>query len=105
LAAVIVFRNEPHQKFCQLVLDSGENVMLRMNESGLKIERMLDANGPAALLFQADVEMATSIAMGLTSLDQARRGKVLDVLVAMVMELGTSERVAAAFRDAAKAIR
>jgi len=105
MSAVIAYRNERHQKFCQIVLDSSEQVVVRMDESGLTIERLTNARAPAALLFHADADRATSIAMGLASEDQARQGKILDVLVAIVAKLGSSEKIAAAFKDAAKAVR
>lgn len=98
--AVIVYRNEPHQKFCQLVLDSGEQVVLRIGPDGLTIERLMSATAPGAVLFHADVDRAASIAMALTRAGLKDRDKVLDVLVAAVMKLGSAERIKSAFNAA-----
>ena len=52
MSVVIAYRNEPHQKFCQVMLDSGEQVMLRIDPSGLTIERLISARAPGAILFR-----------------------------------------------------
>ena len=100
MSAVISYRNEPHQKYCQVVLDSGEQVMLRLDETGLTIERLLSATAPGAVLFRADADRATSIVKALSKAGRGNTDKVLDVLVATAVQLGSAARIKAAFQAA-----
>jgi hypothetical protein len=101
MSAVIAYRNEPHQKFCQVMLESGEQIVVRIDESGLTIERLMNAAAPGAVLFRADAERATTIALALTRAGKAEADKVLDILVAVATNLGSADKIKAAFRAAA----
>ena len=101
MSAVIAYRNEPHQKFCQVVLESGEQIVVRIDETGLAIERLMNAVAPGTVLFRADAERATSIALALTRAGKADANKVLDILVAVATNLGSAEKIKAAFQAAA----
>ncbi|MCC7048893.1 MAG: hypothetical protein IT562_19420 [Alphaproteobacteria bacterium] len=100
MSAVIAYRNEPHQKFYQVMLDSGEQVMLRIDPTGLTIERLISAKAPGAMLFHADADRGASIAKALATAGLMKRDKVLDILVAAVVKLGSAEKIGAAFRAA-----
>jgi len=100
VSAVIAYRNEPHQKFCQVMLDGGEQVMLRIDPTGFTIERLISARAPGAVLFHADRDRAAAIAKALASAGLMERDKVLDILVAAVVKLGSAEKTSAAFRAA-----
>ncbi|MBL8706953.1 MAG: hypothetical protein JNM30_19020 [Rhodospirillales bacterium] len=105
MSAVIAYRNEPHQKFCQAVLASGEQIVVRIDETGLTIERLMNDKAPGKVLFRADAERATSIALALTRAGKAEADKVLDILVAVATTLGSAERIKAAFQAASRAAR
>ncbi len=105
MSAVIAYRNEPHQKFCQVMLESGEQVVVRIDEAGLSIERLMNAAAPGAMLFKADAERATAIALALTRAGKADRDKVLDILVAVATNLGSAEKIKATFQAASRAVR
>ena len=105
MSAVIAYRNEPHQKFCQVVLASGEQIVVRIEPSGLTIERLMNDRAPGAVLFRADAERATSIALALTRAGKAQSDKVLDILVAVVTNLGSSDKIKDAFKAASRIAR
>lgn len=105
MSAVVAYRNEPHQKFCQVVLESGEQVVVRIDETGLTIERLMNDKAPGAVLFRADAERATSIALALTRAGKADPDKVLDILVAVATNLGSADKIKAAFHAASRAAR
>jgi len=101
MPAVIAYRNEPHQKYCQVMLESGEQVTVRIDETGLTIERLMNAAAPGTVLFRADAERAASIALALTRAGKADADKVLDILVAVATTLGSGDKIKAAFQAAA----
>lgn len=105
MSAVIAYRNEPHQKFCQVALASGEQIVVRIDEAGLTIERLLSATAPGAVLFRADAERATAIALALTRAGKADREKVLDILVTVATTLGSADKIKAAFQAASRVAR
>ena len=101
MSAVIAYCNEPHQKFCQVALESGEQIVVRIDETGLAIERPMSDKAPGAVLFRADSDRATAIALALTRAGKADANKVLDILVAVATNLGSAEKIKAAFQAAA----
>lgn len=104
MPTVIAFRNEPHQRFFHVVLDGGDQVTLRLDADGLVIERLGGAAAPGAVLFRADADRASRIALGLLGKRKACPEAVLDVLLATVVGLRSAENVRRAFADAAAAI-
>lgn len=105
MSAVIAYRNEPHQKFCQVALESGEQIMVRIDDAGLTIERLMNTVAPGTVLFRVDAERATTIALALTRAGKADADKVLDILVAVATNLGSGEKIKAAFQAASRAAR
>ncbi len=104
MTTVTSYRNDAQQRSCQLVLDGGDKLALRIDADGLAIERLRDAAGPSELLYRGGIDQATEIAAALVSEESARPDAVLDVLVAAIDRLGSAERVKRAFKAAATVV-
>lgn len=104
MATVIAFRNEPHRRFFQVVLDSAETVILRLDADGILIERLDGKAGVATVLFRGGADQAARIAHGLLGGKQARPEAALDVFLAAVVNLRSAENVRRAFAAAVAAI-
>ncbi len=104
MSTIVTYRNEPHQKYCQVALDNGEQVTLRLDPSGMTIELLAGSSGPGAVLFHADAERATSIVKSLAEEGASDPARVLDLLLAAIMELGSAAKIKAGFAAAFRAV-
>src|SRR5947209_2616764 len=101
MTTILAFRKDGRHPFCELVLESGERVLVSLDATGVAIERLPGRGVAHEQLFCGSAELAAWLC---ATLQQGRRGALadpLDVIVRLVAALGSAERIKGAFRDAA----
>src|SRR6266576_1732389 len=101
MTTILAFRKDGRHPFCELVLVSGERVLVSLDATGVAIERLPGRDVAYELLFCGSADLAAWLC---AALQQGRRDALadpLDVIVRLVAGLGSAERVKRAFSDAA----
>ncbi len=101
MGTVTVFRDSDDPPYAEVVLDNGERVGLTVAEGGLVIRRLYE-NAAGLALFEADAELVARICRALSGRRWARRTTPLQVLAGVVVQIGSSVEVRAAFQAAAR---
>jgi hypothetical protein len=102
MTTILTFRKDGRHPFCELVLASGERVLVSLDAAGVAIERLSGREVAYELLFRGSADVAAWLC---ATLQQGRRGALadpLDVIVRLVAALGSADRVKQAFCDAAE---
>jgi hypothetical protein len=104
MALLIKYRNEPPQRFCEVELNSGERVALKVDADGVVIERLGHPEAPRNTLFRGGPDEIAEICGALVSrtlASKASGGRMtpLDIILAAVVALGSAARVRKAFRE------
>lgn len=77
---------------------------MHLESDGFLIERLAGPRGDGEVLFRGSVDQAAEIAVAFLDGRPAHAGKVLDVFLAAVSELGSADSIRQAFTAAAAAI-
>ena len=102
MATVLTYRNDGDLPYCEVALDGGDRVVLRLDRGGAVIERQASGATPAEVLFHGDAGLVEDICVALR--DPASRGKTtpLDLLLSVVTQLRSAEDIRNAFGAAVK---
>ena len=104
MGTVLVYRNDGERPTCEVALDDGDRVQLKIDKTGLLIERQAVGAAPAEVLFKGDAEAVTDMCMALLGSTPASRKTALELLASVVTQLPTAAHVREAFNAAAKAV-
>jgi hypothetical protein len=102
---IISYAEDKGQPRAEVVLPNRDRVRLTLDRDGLAITQLAGAERLAAVLFQANPNLASRMCAGLFSLETTPRPTPLRILVAAVLQLGSAEQVRNAFRDVAAQAR
>jgi hypothetical protein len=103
MSTILAYRKDGPSPYCDMVIDSGERVLISLDSEGISIERLIGPGMQRSLLLRASSE---TIAWICATLQQGRRGELtqpLDVLMSLAIELASGERIHAALNTAAAA--
>jgi hypothetical protein len=98
VAHFLAYVKDGQRPFCDVMLDSGERVQVTLDRGGATIER-LAGGGVRELLFRGSPETMARICIAFQQPGSSRAP--LEVIAALVVGLGSAEKVRAAFRSAA----
>lgn len=104
MGTILVYRNDGEKPFCEIALDDGAHVQLRLDAAGLVIERQALDRRPAEILFQSDADTVTDMCRALMGPAPATRQTALEVLSSVVTQLPSADSVRDAFKAAAQAL-
>ena len=99
MGTILVYRNDG---FCEIALDDGHRVQLRLSKQGLIIERQELRGRPSEVLFEGNVATVAGICSALMDQANVRKVAPLDLLVSVVTQLPSAEHVQSAFRAASQ---
>jgi hypothetical protein len=104
MALLIKYRNEPPQRFCEVELNSGERVALKVDADGVVIERLGHPEASRNILFRGGPDEIAEICGALVSrtlASKASEGRMtpLDIVLAAVVALGSAAKVRKVFRE------
>jgi hypothetical protein len=100
MATILAYRRDGRRPYCELVLDSGERILVSLDASGASIERMAGPGVSHALLFRASPDTVAWICATLQQDRQGGLAEPLDLLVKLVLAMRSAEHVRAAFDQA-----
>jgi hypothetical protein len=95
----LAYQKDGRRPHCDVVLPNGERVVVTLDQAGATIER-LGGGSDRELLFRGTTEMMTRICAAFTP--PGERRQPLEVIAALVVGLGSAEKIRAAFEAAAK---
>ena len=101
MASVIAYRNDEREPYAEVLLDSRERVLLRLDGGGAVIEQLPSHGRSHAILFEGSAALVSKICTGLLDRQAAERTTPLDTLLAAILLLRCAADVGDAFRDAA----
>ena len=104
MSTVLIYRNDGERPFCEIALNDGDRVQLQLDKMGLVIERQALGERPAEILFKGGVDLVAAMCVALLGPVAAKKTTPLDVLVSVVVQMGSAADVRAAFHAAAKAL-
>ena len=104
MSTVLIYRNDGDRPFCEIALDDGDRVQLQLDKAGLVIERQSLGARPREVMFKGGADVVTDMCVALLGPVAAKKTTPLDVLVSVVVQMGSAADVRAAFRAAAKAL-
>ena len=104
MATVLTYRNDGDKPFCEIALDDGAHVQLKLDPRGLVIERQAVGGRGAEVLFTWDADLVTDMCVALLGKTAASKSSTLDVLISVVTQLPSAAHVRDAFQAAAKAL-
>ena len=104
MGTVLVYRNTGHEPYCEVALDNGDTVLVRLDERGATIERQAKNAGPSERLFQASPDVVTDLCLLLIGNAAAPKSTPLDLLVSIVSQMRSADDVRVAFKQASAAI-
>ncbi len=103
MGAITVFRDAAGPPYAEIVLDNGERVGLTVADGALVIRRVYDSDSPpGATLFEADAELVARICKAMSGRRWGRKSTPLQILAGVVVQIGSSVEVRAAFQAAAR---
>lgn len=99
MATVLTYRGDDKQPHCEIALNSGERVQIRVNRDGVLIEQVADS-GDGELLFRGTPDTVADIYDALLGPNAARKTAPLDMLMFLVSQLPSAVEVRKAFKAA-----
>ena len=104
MSAVVLYQSEGPRQRGEAVLDDGSRVRVALAADGVTIERLAVPGIAHTVLCRASPDFAAWIAVSLGD-GRAPAPPVLDVVLALVVRLGSAAAIAAAFAAAAARYR
>lgn len=99
MATVLNYRGDDEQPHCEIALNSGERVKIRVNREGVLIERAADGGG-TEILFRGTPDIVADIYDALLSPNTARKTAPLDMMMFLVSQLPSAVDIRNAFNAA-----
>ncbi len=99
MATVLTYRGDDDQPHCEIKLNSGERVQIRVNRDGVLIEQAAD-NGGAEILFRGTPDIVADIYGAMLSPGAAVKTAPLDMVMFLVTQLPSATDVRDAFKAA-----
>ncbi len=101
MAAVLTYRGDDEQPHCEIKLNSGERVQIRVSRDGVLIEQAADAGGTETL-FHGTPDMVADIYDAMLSPGAAAKTAPLDMVMFLVTQLPSATDVRDAFKAATR---
>jgi hypothetical protein len=102
MTTLITYRNQPTGRFCEVALDNGERICITVDHTGVVIERPADDRFSRAELFRGTPDLASDICAALAHGSSVTDGAPMDIMLAMVIQLGSAAKVEEAFWTASQ---
>ena len=100
---IIVFRDDSERPYSEVALGNGDRVLIALDHGGLTITQIVSPDN-RNILFQATPNTVSHICAGLVSSPNTSKATPLQVLVAAVVQLESSDDLRRAFQHAAEQV-
>jgi len=97
MATLLRYRSYGDQPFCEVALQNGDRVLIRVEAGGVIIKREARPDTPEEIVFLGSVHLATDICLAMLDGKPASETTVLDVFLSVVNQFRTADDVRAAF--------
>lgn len=103
MATVLTYRGDSDQPHCEIALDSGERVHVRINRDGAVIEQAVPNGSLGEVLFRGTPDTIAGIYSALLDSEAIKKTAPLDMLLFLISQLPTAADVKNAFASATSA--
>jgi hypothetical protein len=97
MATLLRYHSSGRQPFCEVALENGDRVQIKLEADGVSIKREARGDAPEEMLFLGSVDLATDICMALLEGRRVSETTVLDTFVAVVSQFRSADDIKDAF--------
>jgi hypothetical protein len=102
MATLLRYHSSSRQPFCEVALENGDRVLVKLEADGVSIKREARGDIPEEVLFLGSVDLATDICMALLERRRVSETTVLDSFLAVVSQFRSADDIKAAFKAVAE---
>jgi hypothetical protein len=102
MPTLVTYERDCFRPFGEVVLDNGDRIRVAMGTDGVSIERLPGFGVDPKLLFQASPDVASWICVSLQQ-GKGATASPLDIIVNLVLSLGSVASISGAFEAALRA--
>lgn len=99
MASLMRYHGYGPRPCCEVVLDSGDHLLITVESAGVVIKRLARAGTPEEILFVGPVHMVGEICAAVLNGKPASEITVIDIFLAVVSQFRSASDVKAAFTE------